>query len=200
MSTLIGLTGGIGSGKSTAAAMLADLGAFVIDADRIAHEIYLPGKPGFTSVVDRFGSGVLAADGSVDRARLGEIVFGDNKALADLNAMVHPLVRKEVADKVAGLIQDDPEAVIVVEAALMTETGWTGSAAELWAVLTDPDIAFRRLVENRAMDAEDVRLRMAAQVGNEERRRVATRVIDNNGSLEDLEAAISRAWREVAVS
>lgn len=196
MSKLIGLTGGIGSGKSTAAAMLAELGAFVIDADRIAHEIYLPGKEGFRRVVDRFGSKVLGSDGTVDRAALGEIVFGDDKARADLNAMIHPLVRREVAEKIAALIRDDPEAVIVIEAALMTETGWTGSAAELWVVLADADIAFRRLVEVRCMAPEEVRLRMAAQTDNDERRRIATRVIDNNGSLEDLEAAVSRAWRE----
>jgi dephospho-CoA kinase len=195
MNRIIGLTGGIGSGKSTVAAMLAARGAIVIDADRVAHEVYAPGTEGFDKVVARFGHEVVGPDGSIDRKALGAVVFGDPEALADLNAIIHPLVRKEVARRLLDAAQRRPDATIVIEAALMTETGWTGGAGALWVVLADPDIALERLVRDREMDTAEARLRIGAQATNEARRKHATLVIENNGTLSQLESAVDRAWR-----
>jgi len=164
---LIGLTGGIGSGKSTVAAMLADRGALVIDADRVAHEVYEPGTEGHDLLLQRFGPSILDEQGRVDRRRLGAIVFNDAQALKDLNAIIHPLVRKEIARRLLEISADDPDAVVVLEAALMAETGWTAGAAELWAVLALPEVVVGRLVRQRGMDERDVRLRLAAQAGND---------------------------------
>jgi dephospho-CoA kinase len=196
MRSLIGLTGGIGSGKSTVAAMLADRGAVVIDADRVAHEVYEPGTEGHQALVERFGAGIVGDEGHIDRKRLASLVFGDREALENLNAIIHPLVRKEIARRLLEISKEDPYAVVVVEAALMTETGWTGGAGTLWTVVADPEVVMRRLVSLRGMDPEEVRARLKVQAGNEERRRIASRVIENDGSLEDLEAEVDVAWRE----
>jgi len=136
----------------------------------------------------------------VDRKLLGGVVFNDDKALADLNRIIHPLVRKEIARRLLEITEDDPDAVVVIEAALMTETGWSGGAGELWAVVAEPEIVVRRLVSLRGLEESDVRLRLAAQTTNDARRKVATRVIENNGDLEDLELEVDRAWRETIES
>jgi dephospho-CoA kinase len=196
---IIGLTGGIGAGKSTVATMLAERGAVVIDADRVAHEAYAPGTEGFDQLIDRFGRDIVGPDGTIDRARLGQRVFGDRQALADLNAIIHPLVRKEVAKRLRDVERDDPGAVVVIEAALMTETGWTGGSGVLWAVLADPRTVTHRLVEQRGMDPEQVRLRLKAQATNDERRKIATTVLRNDGSIEELEIEVDRAWRAYVV-
>jgi dephospho-CoA kinase len=197
MAVMIGLTGGIGSGKSTVASLLAERGAHVIDADRVAHEVYAPGTEGFDRIVERFGEDVVGEDGTIDRAVLGAIVFRDKAALADLNAIVHPLVQAEVASRIAEVVSDDPEAVVVIEAALMTETGWSGGTGRLWAVIAHPDVVAHRLVTMREMEPEEVRRRMAAQATNDARRRIASRVIENNGSLLDLEAEVQAAWSDL---
>jgi len=196
--TMIGLTGGIGSGKSTVASMLADRGAVVIDADRVAHDVYLPGTVGHDRILARFGPEVLGVDGIIDRARLGPIVFGDEQALQDLNAIIHPLVRQEVAERILEISRRDPEAIVVVEAALMTETGWTGGSGIVWTVIADPDIVIERLIDLRGMDPNDAMLRLKAQASNDERRKFASTVIENNGTLEELESAVEALWRSVA--
>ena len=197
MAVMIGLTGGIGSGKSTVASLLAERGAHVIDADRVAHEVYAPGTEGFDRIVERFGEDVVGEDGAIDRAALGAIVFRDEAARADLNGIVHPLVQAEIASRVAEVVSEDPQAVIVIEAALMTETGWTGGAGRLWAVIAHPDVVAHRLVTMREMEPEEVQRRMAAQASNDARRRIASRVIENNGSQLDLEAEVQAAWSEL---
>ncbi|MFN2375529.1 MAG: dephospho-CoA kinase [Candidatus Binatia bacterium] len=197
MAVMIGLTGGIGSGKSTVAELLAERGAHVIDADRVAHEVYVPGTLGFERIVERFGDDVVGDDGAVDRARLGALVFRDPAALADLNAIVHPLVRAEVAARVGDIVSEDPGAVLVIEAALMTETGWSGGAGRLWTVIAEPDTVRRRLIAQRGMDPGEVERRLAAQADNDTRRRGATRVIENDSSLLDLEAEVQAAWSEL---
>ena len=200
MPNILGLTGGIGSGKSTVARLLAERGAHVVDADRTAHEIYAPGTEGFDRVVERFGRGVVGSDGAVDRNKLGGLVFGDQAALEDLNAIVHPLVRSQVAGLVAGYLQEDPDSVVVIEAALMTETGWSGGAGKVWTVVADPDIALQRLVTVREMEPEEARLRMASQMDNAARRASASLIIENNGSLDDLEAAVEGHWQDLQAS
>ncbi|MBI5505514.1 MAG: dephospho-CoA kinase [Deltaproteobacteria bacterium] len=194
MATLVGLTGGIGSGKSTVARLLEERGARVIDADRVAHEIYSPGTLGYERVIERFGRGVVAEDGAIDRAKLGGLVFGNREALEDLNRIVHPLVRAEVASRIAQIVADDANAVIVIEAALMTETGWSGGAGRLWTVLSEPQVVLDRLTRIRGMDPAEARLRMASQASNDTRRRVASQVIENNGTLMELEAEVQEAW------
>lgn len=197
MSRIIGLTGGIGSGKSTVARMLAERGAVVIDADRVAHEVYAPGTEGFDLVVNRFGRDVVGSDGSIDRRMLGGRVFGDARALAELNAIIHPLVRKEVARRLLEAARDRPEVPVIVEAALMTETGWTGGAGALWVVTAEPATAVRRLVRDRAMTDAEASLRIAAQATNEARRAHADVVIENDGTLEELERAVDEAWSSI---
>lgn len=192
----MGLTGGIGSGKSTVAAMLAERGAVVVDADALAREAVAPGSPGLAQVVDRFGAGVLAPDGSLDRAAVASVVFADPAALADLNAIVHPPVRAAIAERVAAL--DGQEGVIVLAIPLLVESGRTHGAESVVVVDCPEDVALRRLVDGRGMDEADARRRMAAQVSRAERLAAADMVIDNSGSLDDLRQAVDRVWGELA--
>ena len=192
----MGLTGGIGSGKSTVAAMLAERGAVVVDADALAREAVAPGSPGLAQVVDRFGPDALAPDGSLDRAAVAAAVFGDPAALADLNAIVHPPVRAAIAERVAAL--DGQEGVIVLAIPLLVESGRTYGAETVVVVDCPEDVALRRLVDGRGMDEADARRRMAAQVSRAERLAAADVVIDNSGSLEDLRQAVDRVWSELA--
>ena len=191
---MIGLTGGIGSGKSTVASLLAERGAEVIDADRVAHEVYDPGTAGHEELIERFGRDILDGDGRIDRKLLGAMVFNDQAALEDLNRIIHPKVRQEVARRLLQVSESNPEAVVVLEAALMTETGWSGGAGTLWTVIADPQIVVERLMKYRGMQPEDIRLRLSAQASNEERRKIASVVIENNGTLAELEEAVDQVW------
>jgi len=191
MAVILGLTGGIGSGKSTVSASLATRGAVVIDADAITRELQEPGRPVFDAIVERFGTGVVDADGRLDRQALADIVFPDPDALADLNAIVHPAVGSEVAarlDAARGVAD-----VVVLDIPLLVETGRTGLDAVL-VVDTDPAIALERLVASRGLRREDAELRMARQATRDERQAVADFVIVNDGSIEDLDGEIDRLW------
>ncbi|PTT70754.1 dephospho-CoA kinase [Arthrobacter sp. HMWF013] len=187
----IGLTGGIASGKSVVAARLAGLGALVVDADALAREVVAPGTPGLARVVEAFGSEMLAADGSLDRARLGALVFGNAAQLAVLNGIVHPLVREAAA----GIIAAAGEGSIVVQdIPLLVETG-QGSAFHLVLVVDAPDdVRIGRMLERRGMTADEALSRMAAQATREERLAAADVVLDNSGSLEDLAEQVDRLW------
>jgi dephospho-CoA kinase len=189
----IGLTGGIGSGKSTVSALLAERGAVVVDADAIVREVQAPGTPVFAAMVDRFGPDIVAADGSLDRAAVADQVFGDPDALADLNAIVHPAVGKEIADRMAVLA--DTDEVVVLDVPLLVESEHPYPMAGLLVVDVDPDIAVRRLVEGRSMREGDVRARMARQASRSERVARADRVIDNSGTPDDLAEQVAGAWR-----
>ena len=196
---VIGLAGGIGSGKSTVAAMLAELGAHVVDADRVGHAVYAPGTDGFRQVVAAFGDDIVGADGAIDRRVLGPRVFADPAALARLNAIVHPLIGLAIRGQLAAA-QAAPAAPertpIVVEAAIMLEAGWR-FFDEIWVVVVRPETAIARVTASRGQSAEEVRRRIAAQMTNDERRRVATRVIENDGALPELRAQVEAAWRAV---
>jgi dephospho-CoA kinase len=187
-----GLTGGIGSGKSTVAGLLAARGAIVVDADGLAREAVVPGSPGHRAVVERFGPAVLAADGDLDRAALARLVFDDPAALADLNAIVHPLVRAAIDERLAELAGTD--AVVVLEIPLLVESGRSYGASTVVVVDCPEDVALRRLVEERGMDEIDARRRMAAQASRADRLAVADVVIDNSGSRQDLERQVGRTW------
>jgi dephospho-CoA kinase len=189
---VIGLTGGIGSGKSTVSALLAAKGAVVVDADAIVREVQQPGTPVFAAMVERFGPGIVAADGSLDRAAVADLVFGDANALADLNAIVHPAVGAEIARRMEALAAT--HEVVVLDVPLLVESKNAYPVAGLLVVDVDPEVAVRRLVEHRGMREADVRARMARQAGRDERLARADRVVDNSGTLDDLAAQVDAAW------
>ena len=188
----IGLTGGIGSGKSTVAALLAARGAVVVDADRIAREVVEPGTPGLAAVVGAFGPGVLAGDGSLDRAALAAIVFADPEARARLDGIVHPLVRARAREVIG---QAAPDAVVVQDVPLLVETGQAGAHDLVLVVETDLETRVARLLQ-RGLSEDDARARIAAQATDEQRRAVADVVLDNSGGPEALAGQVDRFWAE----
>jgi dephospho-CoA kinase len=190
---VIGLTGGIGSGKSTVAAMLAELGAVLIDADRVGHEIYRPGTEGFARVAQAFGQEVVAPDGTIDRRRLGERVFGDPRELARLNALLHPLIGEEIRRRLRVARAADDGRPIVVEAAIMLEAGWR-FFDRIWAVIVSRETAIARVMASRGLTRAQVEQRLDAQMSNAERMRAADLVIDNDGTLAELQAKVEAAW------
>lgn len=187
----IGLTGGIGSGKSTVAARLAELGAVVIDADSIAREVVALGTPGLEQVVARFGPEVRAADGSLDRPKLGRIVFADPEALAALNSIVHPLVGARTAELMAQVPDD---GVAVYDVPLLVENHLEGGFDAVIVVQAPAELRVQRL-ERRGLSEAEARERIEHQATDEQRRAVATVVIDNGGSREQLRSAVDEAWR-----
>jgi dephospho-CoA kinase len=188
----IGLTGGIGSGKSTVAGLLAARGARIVDADRIAREVVELGTPGLEAVAAAFGPGVLTPDGALDRPALAAVVFADAEARRRLDGIVHPLVRARAAEVVAAA---PPDAVVVQDVPLLVETGQAGSYDLVLVVEADLDTRVRRLV-GRGVSEEDARARIAAQATDEQRRAVADVVLDNSGTVEELEAQVERFWAE----
>lgn len=192
---VIGVTGGIGAGKSSAVQILAEFGATVIDADRVGHEVYAPGTPGFDAVVAAFGRDIVGDDGAIDRKRLGAIVFSDPAALAKLNGIVHPLIRDTVAQRVAAARAGGGAAPVVVEAALLIEARWDALVDEVWLVVASRQVIEERLTRQRGMDPAAVAARMKAQLSDDERRAHADIVIDNSGSRDALREQIERLWR-----
>lgn len=190
----IGLTGGIGSGKSTVAELFAEHGAYVVDADAIAREVVAPGTPGLQELAEAFGPGVLADDGSLDRAALAEIVFSDPSARELLNRITHP----RIAARTAEILESLPaEAVIIHDVPLLVEAG-LAQAYDLVVVVDAPDeVRVARLVE-RGLSEQDARARIASQASREERLAAADVVIDNSGSLADLSDQVTRAWPMVS--
>ncbi|MFJ8866298.1 dephospho-CoA kinase [Streptomyces sp. NPDC102473] len=190
----VGLTGGIGAGKSEVSRLLARYGAVLIDADRIAREVVEPGTPGLTAVVEAFGPGILRPDGSLDRSALGSIVFADPERLATLNALVHPLVgaRSAELERAAGA-----GAVVVHDVPLLTENGLAPLYDLVVVVDAAPATQLDRLVRLRGMTESDARARMAAQATREERLACAGLVVDNDGPLEDLEPQVRALWSEL---
>ncbi|CAL9311052.1 dephospho-CoA kinase [Streptomyces sp. R02] len=190
----VGLTGGIGAGKSEVSRLLVECGAVLVDADRIAREVVEPGTPGLAAVVQAFGEEILAEDGSLDRPRLGALVFGDPEKLATLNSIVHPLVgaRSRELEKAA-----PEDAVVVHDVPLLTENG----LASLYDVVIVVDASTRtqldRLVRLRGMSETDARARMAAQATREQRRAIADVVIDNDVPLDALERRVKEVWADL---
>ena len=191
---LVGLTGGIGSGKSTVSSMLVDRGAVLIDADAIVREQQAPGGEAFVAIVERFGPGVLAADGTLDRAALAALVFGDAEALADLNKITHPLVGREMATRMAA--QAATDNIVVLDIPLLAERGGKGAYPVAVVLVVDcpVDVAVSRLVAFRGFSEDDARARVAAQITREERLAIADRVIDNAGDIGALTAQVDDVW------
>nr|WP_249419744.1 dephospho-CoA kinase [Rhabdothermincola salaria] len=187
----IGLTGGIGSGKSTVSAGLAERGAVVIDADAVVKELQAPGQPVLAAMVERFGPGILLADGSLDRQAVADVVFTDAEALADLNAIVHPAVGAEIMRRIEA--EEGTDHVVVLDVPLLVEN----EAFEVAAVVvvdTDPEIAVQRLVEHRGFTEDDARARISRQASREQRLARADFVIPNDGDRAALDAHVERCW------
>ena len=193
----IGLTGGIGSGKSTVSQLLGELGAFVIDADKVGHEIYLPGKEAWKQVTAAFGQDILAPDQTIDRKKLGAIVFGSDDARKKLNSIVHPLMFKDIDYRIKEKRADGFTKPIVVEAAILIEANWLPLADEVWLIVTNKNAVIERVVSQRGLSARDTEARIASQLSDAERRKYATLVIENDGSLEDLKIKVQQAWNRI---
>jgi dephospho-CoA kinase len=192
----LGLTGGIGSGKSTVSRVLASLGAVVVDADLVAREVVEPGTPGLAAVVEAFGAGVLLPDGRLDREALGRVVFGDDEARARLSGILHPLIGARSAELWAAA-EAAGAAVLVHDVPLLVESHLEAMYDEVLVVDVDPAVQLDRLVRLRGMTPEDAAQRIAAQATREDRLAAATRVIPNDGTVEELELRVRDLWDEL---
>jgi dephospho-CoA kinase len=190
----VGLTGGIGSGKSTVSALLAAHGAVVIDYDLLAREAVEPGSPGLEAIAERFGTGVIAADGTLDRPALAAIVFADQAALTDLNAITHPAIWELAAarERAAG-----PDAIVVHDNPLLVEMGAAKHCDVVVVVDVPEDVQVARLVSSRGMSEDEARSRIAAQASRRQRTGAADLVIDNTGPMDELTLIVGGTWDEL---
>ena len=199
MTYLIGLTGNVATGKSLVARMLSELGAHVIDADALTHELERQGRPAYAAIVAAFGPGILRADGEIDRAQLGKLVFSDPKALRRLEAIVHPAVTAEIARQISDLKSQtlDKRAVIVVEAIKLIEAGLHKQCDALWVVTCRPGLQLDRLIRTRGLSEANARLRIVAQPPQSEKAALADVLIENNGTLDELRAQVRHHWEQI---
>src|SRR5262249_25039424 len=198
MPYILGLTGNIASGKTTIGLMLLELGAYTyVDADHVVHELYLPGQALAGELSQAFGPAILSLDGGVDRRALGEIVFGDPEKLRRLEAIVHPAVQSALVARMRDL---PSEAVGVLDAIKLVESGYAPLCHGLWLVTCPPEVQLRRLMETRGLTEQEARLRLAAQPPLDEKRALATDVIENSSTLDDLRAEIEAAWGRFVAS
>ncbi|WP_189037927.1 dephospho-CoA kinase [Streptomyces daqingensis] len=199
----VGLTGGIGAGKSEVSRLLDSYGAVIVDADKIAREVVEPGTPGLAAVVQEFGAGILTPEGTLDRQRLGSVVFADSDRLAALNAIVHPLVGERSAELERAAVEEEraggeeSPAVVVHDVPLIAENGLAPLYDLVVVVDASPGTQLERLTRVRGMSREEAAARMAAQATRAERLAVADIVIDNDGTLADLEARVREVWEEL---
>ncbi len=192
----IGLTGGIGSGKSTVSKMLAELGAPILDADKVAQSTYAPGASAYHEVVAAFGAGIVAPDGTIDRTRLGPIVFADPNQLKRLTAIVWPRTLERMRELIGEMRARGEKLPIVVEAAILIEANWMPLFDEIWLVTASRDRVIARVERDRGMKPEQTEARIRAQLPDSERIRYAKLVIRNEGTMEDLRAEVRRVWEE----
>ena len=195
---LIGLTGNIATGKSLVAQMLSDLGAHVIDADALVHELQRKGTPVWARIVGEFGEEILRADGEIDRAKLGALVFSDPEALCRLESIVHPAVGAEIEQQLADL---GPSAsdfqVAVIEAIKLIEAGLHKRCNALWVVTSRPEVQLRRLMRTRGLSETDAQVRIAAQPPQSEKIALADVLIENDTTVSDLRAQVIRHWNQI---
>ena len=194
----VGLTGGIGSGKSEVSRRLAALGAVIIDADVAARQVVAPGTPGLARIAEAFGPGVLRPDGALDRERLGVIVFSDPAQLAKLNAITHPLIGEwmQAAERAATETADG-NPIVIYDAALLAESGRWANYDVVIVVDVPPEMQVDRLVSQRGMAPDQARARLAAQASREQRLALADVIIDNSGSLDDLDRRVAEVWADL---
>lgn len=193
---VIGLTGGIGSGKTTVSDMLRAKGASIVYADEIGHEVYRPGTPVWEQVVQAFGRQVLTEESQIDRRKLGQVVFSEPGALERLDAITHPPMRQMMIDKLEELRRKGAP-VVVLEAALLIEAGWADLADEVWVTVVDPGEAARRSMERSGLSREQAQARIAAQLPNAERIKHAQVVIDTNCSLAEVARRVDELWEDL---
>ena len=194
---VIGLTGGIASGKSTAAARLRELGAVVLDADRIGHRVYEPGSPGFEKVVNQFGHDLVAPDGTIDRRVLGGKVFGDPARMKQLTDIVWPEIKRMAGQEIAELRRRDRNRVIVLEAAVLIEADWQDLADEVWVVMVPKEVAKARLMARNGLTADQAQARLDSQLSDQERAKHATVKLQNAGTEEEFLKRIDREWKRL---
>lgn len=196
---VIGLTGGMGAGKSTVAALLADHGAHVVDADAIAREVVEPGEPALAAIAEEFGDDVLTDEGRLDRAAMAAIVFGDRERLDALEAITHPAIRDRISRRLDehAAADDADTRVVVLDHPLLVETGLAATLEVVLVVTAPEDLRVERLAAGRDIDPEDARARMRNQAGDAERRAAATHVVVNDGDLDDLTARVAEVWMDV---
>ena len=190
---VIGLTGGIGSGKSEVSRMLRELGAEIIDADRVGHEAYLPNTETYDRIVAEFGDDILQTNGEIDRKSLGARIFAEPKARERLNAIVHPRMYAMVEERIQRLRERGASAV-VLDAAILIEAGWDSLVDEVWVVTAPEETVVQRISQRNGLPAEQVRQRIRAQLTPEERARQAAVVIDNSRGLEELDTRVREVW------
>jgi dephospho-CoA kinase len=195
--TILGITGGIGSGKSTASQILGELGAFVIDADIVGHKVYQPDTPAWREIVETFGEEVVAPNRTIDRTKLGPIVFSAPEKLQALNRIMHGKIYSYIQGQIDYLRDNDPERIIAVEAAILLEAGWRSLIEELWVVVASEDVVINRLHTYKNMSEDQARARLNAQMTNDERIAQADQVIWNNEGLPELRQAVEASWKRL---
>lgn len=195
---IIGLTGGIASGKSTVAQALGDRGAYIIDADKLGHTAYLAGSGAFDQVVAAFGTDIVADDGEIDRRKLGGKVFGNEAALRQLTDIVWPSIRAMAEKEIADAQRSAPERIVVLEAAVLIEADWLDLADQIWVTVVKPAVAIERACARDNLSEDAVRTRLDAQLSNDERRSYADHVIDNSSDEAHLLAQVESLWAHVS--
>ena len=191
----IGLTGGIGTGKSLVTSFLQDQGANVINADLLGHEAYLPGTVGFEQVVSEFGEDIVGADGHVDRQKLGPIVFSDQSNMDRLNAIMHPLIKDMIQTQLDD-VEGKGQLIAIVEAAVLIEAGWESLFDEIWVVTADEEEIISRLASRNGLSREDSQKRINSQMTSIERSAHGDVIINNTGSVEDLKENVESLWAQ----
>jgi dephospho-CoA kinase len=190
----IGLTGGIGSGKSTVTKILGELGAPIIDADKVGHTIYEPGGPAYPDMLAAFGDGILAPDRTIDRKKLGPIVFADPAALKRLNEIVHPKMFARMREMVEAMRAAGERKPIVIEAAVLIEANWQPLFDEIWLIVAAKERVIERVELERGLKPEQTEARIRAQLSDDQRRLHATEVVTNDGTIDDLRAKVTKLW------
>lgn len=197
MTKVIGLTGGIGSGKSTVSQFLAELGAIIIDADKVGHEAFQPDTPAWHDVIAAFGRQVLSPSGEIDRKKLGEIVFNDPDSLSCLNQIMHP----RMYDMMQAQIEEYRKqgvAVVVIEAAILIEANWQSLVDEVWVTVTPESTVIRRLKDQRGLDEEQTLARIRSQISTDERTKQADVIINNDGNLDEVRIRVNELWQRLS--
>ena len=193
---VIGLTGGFGSGKSTVSRILQGLGARVLDADKVGHQLYQPGTPVWKEVVAAFGPGIVQANGEIDRKKLGEVVFKDHEALKRLNAIMHPRMFEAMKETLEGWRREGVK-VAVLEAAILFEANWTPLVDQVWVTRASEEKVAERLGRDKGLSPAQVRSRLASQMSVEEKAKRAQVVIDNSGPLEQVKKQVEGLWQRL---
>lgn len=196
---IIGLTGGIATGKSTVSAMLAELGASIVDADQVAREVVLPGEPALRQVAEVFGQAVLQEDGTLNRKKLGKIVFADENKRKQLEAILHPAIRRVMAERIDRLERENPARLVVADIPLLYEVGLDSLYPEVLLVYAPAPVQMKRLAERDGLTEREARQRLDAQMPIETKKRKATWVIDNSGTLEETRRQVLAFWQRMAL-